>query len=119
LAIALGAAGGALAASGAAVLIWNESRYADIERARRRLMQNPPERSVESQEDLNQAIAFARALERSDTELESLQRTAIVGLTMVGAGGALIAGGGAVYFMQSRDAVVSVGLRRIGLTVAF
>jgi tetratricopeptide (TPR) repeat protein len=116
LAITLGATGAALILSGASVLVWNQNRYSDYERARSELDDAVPPGEVTSQEDLRAWLAFTRAEEQNKAELASVRRFDVVGWSLAGVGAALLATGVVLHLMPESKTAVTVTARRAALS---
>lgn len=119
LGLALSGGGGALLLAGAGVLIWNQMRYSEYEATRRELAAAPPSGRVASQEHLDALLEFAHRSARSDADFASIERFDVVGWTMAGIGGALLAGGIALHVTRPRDAALVLGARSVGVALSF
>jgi hypothetical protein len=117
-ALALGVTGVVLGAAGALVLAWNQGRSADYERAQRSLGPPPPP-GVRSQEELDRAIAFARATEKNEVLRRSIRDFDVVGWSGGGLGVALLSVGGALYLTRPDQPRVTVGLGGAKLSLVF
>ena len=115
LAVTLGATGAALTLTGAGVLVWNQNRYSDYERARSELDGVVPPGEVTSQEDLQTWLDFTRAEEQNKAELASVRRFDVVGWSLAGVGAALLATGVVLYLLPESKAAVTVAARRMEL----
>jgi tetratricopeptide (TPR) repeat protein len=112
LAVSLGATGAVMAAAGATVLVWNARRYGDYE-AERVALGGPPFTTIRSQEELDRSLAYERAHAKNQADLDSVKDFDIVGYSLLGVGGALLATGAVLYLTRPGEGTLSVGIGRV------
>jgi tetratricopeptide (TPR) repeat protein len=118
LAITLGATGTVMSAVGTVILVWNDARHDEYE-TERRALGSPPAESIQSQDELDRALAYDRAHERNQAKLDSVKDFDVVGWSVASVGAALLTTGVIVYLTRPTDPKVAVGLGHVEVGLRF
>jgi hypothetical protein len=115
--IALGVTGAALLAVGAGVLVWNGAEARAAERGQRDLAGRAPSPDVADQQDLQEVLAYERAVSANQAAFRSVERFDVVGWSMVGVGAAMLGTGVVLVVTHRGEPETTLSLRGSGFAL--
>lgn len=118
-ALAAGASGVVLMASGGTLLAVNAGRRSEQQAELERLQNHPAPDTIANQTDLDDYAAWVRAAGRYQAELAATRRLDVAALTTLGVGAALAVTGVVLYVWPGNDTSIEVQGRKVGLRVHF